>query len=150
MVEGLGLSDVETVIRRSLFKSKAISADVNGAVNPTWQEVHEKQNACYLGRGICITKFTGHGGKVGANDAHAEYMAEIRKIFSESGVLWQAGELGKIDEGGGGTVAKYLAQYGMDIIDMGAPILTMHSPFEISSKLDIYEAYRAFKAFFSG
>ncbi|MGA3172827.1 MAG: aminopeptidase [Syntrophorhabdales bacterium] len=150
VVEGLGLSDVETVIRRSLFKSKAISADVNGAVNPTWQEVHEKQNACYLGRGICITKFTGHGGKVGANDAHAEYMAEIRKIFSESGVLWQAGELGKIDEGGGGTVAKYLAQYGMDIIDMGAPILTMHSPFEISSKLDIYEAYRAFKAFFSG
>ena len=149
LIEGLGLGNAETLIRRLLFRSKAISADVNGAMNPTWQEVHEKQNACYLGGGICITKFTGHGGKVGANDAHAEYVAEIRSVLSKNDVIWQAGELGKIDEGGGGTVAKYLAEYGMDIIDMGAPILTMHSPFEISSKLDIYEAYRAFKAFFA-
>jgi aspartyl aminopeptidase len=149
LVEGLGLGNADTLIRRLLFKSKAISADVNGAVNPTWQEVHEKQNACYLGGGMCITKFTGHGGKVGANDANAEYVAEIRSILSGNDIIWQVGELGKIDEGGGGTVAKYLAEYGMDIIDMGAPILTMHSPFEISSKLDIYEAYRAFKAFFA-
>ena len=149
LIEGLGLGNTETLMRRLLFRSKAISADVNGAVNPNWQEVHEKQNACYLGGGICVTKFTGHGGKSGANDANAEYVAEIRGCLLKSDIVWQTGELGKIDEGGGGTVAKYLAEYGMDIIDMGAPILTMHSPFEISSKLDIYEAYRAFKAFFA-
>ncbi|HUJ90732.1 MAG TPA: aminopeptidase [Syntrophorhabdales bacterium] len=137
----------DDTVQRILFNSKAISADVNGAVNPNWQDVHEKQNACYLGGGICVTKFTGHMGKVGANDAHAEYVAEIRRLFSKEGIIWQTGELGKIDEGGGGTVAKYLAEYGMDIIDMGAPLLAMHSPFEISSKLDIYESYRAFKAF---
>jgi aspartyl aminopeptidase len=148
-IEGMGLGDSERLIRRALFNSKAISADVNGAINPSWQEVHEKQNACYLGGGICVTKFTGSGGKVGANDAHAEYVGEIRNLFSREGIIWQTGELGKVDEGGGGTVAKYLAQYGMDIIDMGAPLLTMHSPFEIASKLDIYETYRAFKAFFA-
>jgi aspartyl aminopeptidase len=137
----------DDLVRRALFASKAISADVNGAVNPNWQDVHEKQNACYLGGGVCVTKFTGHGGKVGANDAHAEYVAEIRRIFNKEGIIWQTGELGKIDEGGGGTVAKYLAEYGMDIIDVGVPLLAMHSPFEISSKLDIYETYRAFKAF---
>jgi len=146
--EGLGASHPGRLARRALFKSKAISADVNGAVNPTWQEVHEKQNACFLGGGICVTKFTGHGGKVGANDAHAEFVAEIRSTFARENIIWQTGELGKVDEGGGGTVAKYLAEYGMDIIDMGAPLLTMHSPFEISSKFDIHESYRAFKAFF--
>ena len=145
--EGLKLNGSEAFIRKMLFQSRALSADVNGAMNPTFQDVHEKQNACYLGHGLCITKFTGHGGKVGANDAHAEYVATIRKIFNDEGVLWQTGELGKIDEGGGGTVAKFLAEYGMDIIDCGTPILTMHSPFEISSKLDVYETYRAFKAF---
>jgi aspartyl aminopeptidase len=142
-----GCAVPEEMVQRILFNSKAISADVNGAVNPNWQDVHEKQNACYLGGGICVTKFTGHMGKVGANDAHAEYVAEIRRLFSEKGIVWQTGELGKIDEGGGGTVAKYLAEYGMDTIDIGAPLLAMHSPFEISCKLDIYEAYRAFMAF---
>ncbi|HVN23129.1 MAG TPA: aminopeptidase [Syntrophorhabdales bacterium] len=142
---GLTVSDV--TVERILFDSKAISADVNGPVNPNWQEVHEKQNACYLGGGICVTKFTGHGGKVGASDAHAEYVGEIRRLFAKQNIIWQTGELGKIDEGGGGTVAKYLAEYGMDVIDMGVPLLTMHSPFEISSKLDIYESYLAFKAF---
>jgi aspartyl aminopeptidase len=147
MCEGLKLQDSESFIRKMLFKSRALSADVNGAMNPTYQDVHEKQNACYLGHGLCITKFTGHGGKVGANDAHAEYVAEIRRVFNDEGILWQTGELGKIDEGGGGTVAKFLAEYGMDIIDCGTPLLTMHSPFEISNKLDVYETYRAFKAF---
>ena len=147
MCEGLKFQSSEAIIRKMLFRSKALSADVNGAMNPTYQDVHEKQNACYLGHGLCITKFTGHGGKVGANDAHAEYVAEIRRIFNDEGILWQTGELGKIDEGGGGTVAKFLAEYGMDIIDCGTPLLTMHSPFEISSKLDVYETYRAFKAF---
>lgn len=148
LLEDNGVADPGRIVRRALSKSKAVSADVNGAVNPNWQEVHEKQNSCYLGGGICVTKFTGHGGKVGANDAHAEFVAEIRAIFARENIIWQTGELGKIDEGGGGTVAKYLAEYGMDIIDMGAPLLTMHSPFEISSKLDIHESYRAFKAFF--
>lgn len=147
MCKGLKLDTSEALIRKMLYQSRALSADVNGAINPTFQDVHEKQNACYLGRGICLTKFTGHGGKVGANDAHAEYIGEIRKIFNDDGIIWQTGELGKIDEGGGGTVAKFLAEYGMDIIDCGTPLLTMHSPFEISSKLDIFETYRAFKAF---
>ncbi len=149
VIEGLGIGDPGRLLRRIMLRSRAVSADVNGAVNPDYQEVHEKQNASYLGEGICVTKFTGHGGKVGASDAHAEYVAEIRNLFAREGIIWQTGELGKIDEGGGGTVAKYLAEYGMDIIDMGAPLLTMHSPFEISSKLDIYESYRAFKAFLS-
>jgi aspartyl aminopeptidase len=150
MAEALGIVESGRFIRRALFRSKAISADVNGAVNPNYQDVHEKQNACYMGGGVCVTKFTGHGGKVGANDAHAEYVAEIRSLLDGENVIWQTGELGKIDEGGGGTVAKHLALYGMDVIDMGAPLLTMHSPFEISNKLDISETYRAFRAFFAG
>jgi len=147
ILEGMKIKTDETLIKKMLFKSRALSADVNGAINPTFQDVHEKQNACYLGRGLCVSKFTGHGGKVGANDANAEYVGEIRRLFEKEGVIWQTGELGKIDEGGGGTVAKYLAVYGMDIIDCGTPLLTMHSPFEVSSKLDVYETYRAFKAF---
>jgi aspartyl aminopeptidase len=145
--ESLNIPVADYLANRVLFASKAVSADVNGPVNPNWQEMHEKQNACYLGHGVCVTKFTGSGGKVGANDAHAEYVAEIRRLLDGEGIIWQTGELGRVDEGGGGTVAKYLAEYGMDIIDMGAPILTMHSPFEISSKLDIYETYKAFRAF---
>ena len=145
---GMDIKADEAVIRRALFNSEALSADVNGAVNPTFQDVHEKQNACYLGRGICISKFTGHLGKVGASDANAEYVGKIRRLLNGGGVVWQSGELGKIDEGGGGTVAKFLAAYGMDIIDCGAPLLTMHSPYEVSSKIDIYETYRAFQVFF--
>lgn len=147
VLDALNVPVADHTVNRLLFSSKALSGDVNGPVNPNWQEMHEKQNACYLGHGVCVTKFTGSGGKVGANDAHAEYMAEIRNLFDTQGVIWQTGELGKVDEGGGGTVAKYLAEYGMDIIDVGAPILAMHSPFEISSKLDIYETYKAFRAF---
>lgn len=145
---GMDIKADEAAIRKMLFNSKALSADVNGAVNPTFQDVHEKQNACYLGRGVCISKFTGHLGKVGASDANAEYVGEIRRLFNRAGVIWQTGELGKTDEGGGGTVAKFLAVYGLDIIDCGAPLLTMHSPYEISSKIDIYETYRAFQVFF--
>ena len=96
-----------------------------------------------------MTKYTGHMGKIGASDASAEYTGEIARLFNEEGVIWQTGELGKIDEGGGGTVAKHLAVYGMDIIDCGAPLLTMHSPYELSSKLDIFETYRAFQVFFA-
>lgn len=148
VLDGLGVSSQEHTVKRILFASKALSGDVNGALNPTYQEVHERQNASYLGRGVCISKFTGHMGKVGANDANAEYVAEIRTLFNRKGILWHTGELGKIDEGGGGTVAKYLAEYGMDIVDCGPSLLSMHSPFEISSKLDVFETYRAFTVFF--
>jgi len=149
VLSGMGIKADEALMRRVLYRSKALSADVNGAVNPTFQEVHEKQNACYLGRGPCMTKFTGHMGKVGASDASAEYVGEIARLFNKEGIIWQTGELGKIDEGGGGTVAKHLAVHGMDVIDCGAPLLTMHSPYELSSKLDIFETYRAFHVFFT-
>ncbi|HOE15917.1 MAG TPA: aminopeptidase [Syntrophorhabdaceae bacterium] len=148
VLSGMGIKTDEAFIRRMLYSSKALSADVNGAVNPTFQDVHEKQNACFLGRGVCISKFTGHLGKSGASDANAEYVGEIRRLFDRGGVIWQTGEMGRVDEGGGGTVAKFLAAYGMDIIDCGVPLLTMHSPYEISSKVDIYEACRAFQIFF--
>ncbi len=149
IMAGMGIKADEALMRKVLFRSKALSADVNGAVDPTFQEVHEKQNACYLGRGPCVTKYTGHMGKIGASDASAEYTGEIARLFNKEGVIWQTGELGKIDEGGGGTVAKHLAVYGMDIIDCGAPLLTMHSPYELSNKLDIFETYRAFQVFFA-
>jgi aspartyl aminopeptidase len=148
ILEGMGMKADDALARRILYKSRAISADVNGAINPTYQDVHEKQNACLMGYGICVTKFTGHMGKSGASDANAEYVAEIRNLFDREGILWQTGELGKVDAGGGGTVAKFLALYGMDIIDCGTPVLAMHSPFEVSSKLDLFETYRAFKVFF--
>ncbi len=139
-----GIQDV----LRALASSRAISADTNAALDPDYQEVHEKRNAAKLGYGVCITKFTGSRGKYGANDANAEYIGWLRKIFNQSDICWQTGELGKVDEGGGGTVAKFLAVYGMEIIDCGAPVLAMHSPFEITHKGDIYMTYRAFKTFF--
>lgn len=137
-------------LRQALFNAKAISADVNGAINPNYQDVHEKQNAARVGYGVCLTKFTGSGGKYNANDATAEYVGEIRKLFNEKGVVWQMAELGKVDEGGGGTIAKYLSEYGMDMIDCGTALLGMHSPFEVSSKMDVYETYKAYKAFYEG
>ncbi len=137
-------------VRQTLFHSKAISADVNGAINPNYQDVHEKQNAARAGYGVCLTKFTGSGGKYNANDATAEYVGEIRRLFNEKGVVWQMAELGKVDEGGGGTIAKYLAKYGMDMIDCGTALLGMHSPFEVSSKMDVYETFKAYQAFYEG
>ncbi len=149
VLESMGLKPDDVTIKKALFSSRAISADVNGAVNPMYQDVHEKQNACYLGLGVCVEKFTGHGGKIGASEAHAEYIAEIRRIFDANQIIWQTGELGKVDLGGGGTVAKYLAMYGMNIVDCGTPVLSMHSPFEITSKLDVYETFRAYRAFYN-
>ncbi len=132
----------------ALQGSQAISADVTAAVDPMWQEVHDQKNAAILGYGLPIMKYTGHGGKYGANDAHAEFVSLIRRIFNQSGVVWQPGGLGKVDEGGGGTVAKYLAKFGMDVIDAGPALLSMHSPFEIASKADLWMAYKGYKAFF--
>ena len=144
-----GHKPASEALRRALFNAKALSADVNGAINPNYQEVHEKQNAARLGYGVCVTKFTGSGGKYNANDASAEYVGEIRRLFNENGVIWQMAELGKVDEGGGGTIAKYLAKYGMDMIDCGTALLGMHSPFEVASKMDVYETFKAYRVFFT-
>jgi aspartyl aminopeptidase len=130
-----------------LMKGKALSTDVHAAVDPDYQDVHEKLNSAYFGYGPCFCKFTGHRGKVGANDAHPEYVGWLRGILAEAGVPWQMAELGKVDLGGGGTVAKFLAVYGMDIIDFGTPVIGMHSPFELTSKVDVYATYQAFRAF---
>ncbi len=132
----------------ALIGSQALSADVTAAVDPMWKEVHDTKNAAVLGYGLPIMKYTGRGGKYSANDAHAEFVALVRRIFNENGVIWQPAGLGKVDEGGGGTVAKFLAKYGMDVIDAGPALLSMHSPFEIASKADLWMAYKAYKAFF--
>jgi aspartyl aminopeptidase len=136
-----------TLRRQALMQSQAISCDVAAALDPDWPEVYEKRNAARLGYGVVLTKYTGHGGKYHANDAHAEYINWIRGIFKQNGVIWQAAELGKIDEGGGGTIAKFLAAYGMDIVDCGPALLSMHSPFEVGSKSDMYMSYKAFYSF---
>ncbi|MBW1677871.1 MAG: aminopeptidase [Deltaproteobacteria bacterium] len=137
-----------TALRSCLMSSRALSADVNGALDPDYQDVHEKRNAARMGYGVCITKFTGSRGKYGSSDANAEYVAQIRKLFNENRVVWQTGELGKVDEGGGGTIAKFLAVYGMEVVDCGTPLLSMHSPFEIASKADTYMTYKGYRAFF--
>ena len=134
-------------IQKILMNSRAISADGNAALDPDFQDVHEKRNAARLGYGICLVKFTGSGGKYGASDANAEYVGWLRNLFNEKKVVWQTGELGKVDEGGGGTVAKFLAPYGMQIVDCGPPVLSMHSPFEITHKGDIYMTYKGYRAF---
>jgi len=133
--------------RRIYEKSKALSADVHAALDPDYQDLHEKLNAALLGYGPCFCKFTGHRGKVGANDAHPEYVAWLRGVLAKAGVPWQMAELGKVDHGGGGTVAKFLAVYGMDVIDFGPPVLSMHSPFELTSVADLYATMLAYKAF---
>ncbi|MGE4293111.1 MAG: aminopeptidase [Desulfovibrio sp.] len=126
---------------------QAISADVHVGTDPNFMDVYEKLNAAYLGYGPCFSKFTGHRGKVGANDAHPEFIGRLRAVLDDAGVPWQMAEMGRVDLGGGGTVAKFLAVYGMDVIDMGPPVLSMHSPFEITSKVDIYATMNAYRAF---
>lgn len=139
-MEGLAGRDV-------LAKSECLSADVNAAFDPTFPDVNERRNAAYLNHGVCVTKYTGSRGKGGTNDASAEFMGRVRTFLEEADVLWQTGELGKVDAGGGGTVAMYIANLGVDVVDMGVPVLSMHAPFEVVSKLDVYAAYRAFSAF---
>lgn len=149
LLQMLNLDTGNRPLRKTLINSSCISADVNAAMDPDYKEVHETLNAAKLGFGVCITKFTGVGGKSGSSDASAEFVGQIRHIFNKNKIIWQTGELGKIDEGGGGTVAKFLAKYGMDVLDCGPAILSMHSPFEIASKADIYMTYLAYKAFYA-
>jgi len=135
--------DVDSV----MLKSKVISADVNAAVTPNYTDVFELKNASTLGHGVVMSKFTGHGGKYAANDASAEYVSEIRTMLNKEKIPWQTAELGRVDDGGGGTVAKYFSRLGMEVIDLGPAVMCMHSPFEVTSKVDIYSAYLAYKAF---
>ena len=134
---------------RVLSKSRCLSADVNAGFDPTFPEVMEKRNAAFLNRGVVVTKYTGARGKGGTSDASAEYMGEIRRMLDKAGVIWQIGELGKVDQGGGGTVAMYIANLNVDTIDLGVPVLSMHAPCEIVAKLDVYMAFLAIEAFFA-
>lgn len=134
--------------RDVLRNSKCLSADVNAAYDPTWSSVFEKNNTSFINNGVCVTKFTGSRGKAGTSDASAEYVSWVKTILEENNVLWQSGELGKVDGGGGGTVAMYIANMDVDTIDVGVPVLSMHSPYELVSKIDVYMAYKAFLTFF--
>ncbi len=137
----------ELKVRRALANSRMLSSDVSAAFDPMYESVYEKKNAAYFGRGIVFNKYTGVRGKSGSNDANAEYLAYLRRVMEKHGVIFQTAELGKVDVGGGGTIAYILANYGMDVIDSGVPVLSMHSPWEVTSKADVYETYRGYKAF---
>lgn len=134
--------------RHVLSRSKCLSADVSAAFDPTYPEAYEAANSCYLNNGVGMAKYTGARGKSGTSEASAEFVAEVRRLFEENGVLWQIGELGKVDGGGGGTVAMYIAKLNVDVVDIGVPVLSMHAPFEVVSKLDVYMTYQGIKAFF--
>jgi len=134
-------------LKQALAKSRAISADVDAGMHPLFKEVYEKQNAARLGHGVVICKFGGSRGKSGANDASAEYVGEIRRLLNKHKIPWQYAEIGKVDEGGGGTVSRFIAKYNMDVVDCGPPVISMHSPFEIIGKVDVYFAYKTYKEF---
>lgn len=137
----------ELILRRTLANSEMLSSDVNAGFDPNYAYAFEKKNASYLGRGVVFSKFTGSRGKSGSNDANAEYIARVRKALEKENVAYQMAELGKVDIGGGGTIAYILAKYGMDVIDCGVAVLSMHAPYEATSKIDIYEAKRGYVAF---
>ena len=128
--------------------SKCLSSDVTACYDPNFAEVFDRRNVSMINCGVAMSKYTGHGGKSGTNDAPAEYVAWIRKIMADAGVIWQAGDMGKTDIGGGGTVAKYIANHNIETVDLGVPVIAMHAPFEIISKADLYTAHLAFEAFF--
>lgn len=134
-------------VRRAMANSRMLSSDVSAAYDPNFAGVFEKKNSAYFGRGLVFNKYTGARGKSGSNDASAEYMAAVRRVMDDNGVFWQTAELGKVDQGGGGTIAYIMANYGMEVIDSGIAVLSMHAPWEIGSKADIYEGYKGYKAF---
>ncbi|MGL5346054.1 MAG: aminopeptidase [Peptostreptococcaceae bacterium] len=136
-------------VRRAMANSRVLSADVSAGYDPNYPDVYEKRNSAYMGHGVVLNKYTGARGKSGCNDANAEFTAEVRRIFNNAGVVWQTSELGKVDQGGGGTIAYILANYGAEVIDCGVGVLNMHAPHEIVSKVDIYEMYKGYKAFFN-
>ena len=138
----------ELALRRALKNSTMLSADVNAGYDPLYADAFEKNNAAYVGKGAVISKYTGSRGKSGSNDASAEFLGSLRQAFDADDIQYQTAELGKIDVGGGGTIAYITAAYGMDVVDLGVPILNMHAPYEVSSKADVYETYRCYKTFF--
>lgn len=139
----------ELMLKRALSSSSMLSSDVAAGVDPTYPQVTELQNAPIMGQGVAMVKYTGSRGKSGANDASAEYIGKLRKLFNEHGVMWQPAELGKVDQGGGGTIAYIMANYNMDVVDLGVPVLSMHAPYEIISKTDLYMTYKAYKTFYN-
>lgn len=137
----------DVYIKQTMYNSTMLSGDVNAAYDPAFKNVYEKNNSVYLGKGVGIAKYTGSRGKSGASDASAELMYKITSLLDTKGIIWQVGELGKIDEGGGGTIAKFAAKLGIEVLDIGVPLLGMHSPFEVASKVDIVMCFKAFEAF---
>jgi aspartyl aminopeptidase len=137
----------ELKLRRALTNSKVLSSDVSAAFDPNYASVFEKNNSAYLGRGLVFNKYTGSRGKGGSNDASAEYVGEVRAIMDKDNVFWQTAELGKVDQGGGGTIAYIMGNYNMQVIDSGVAVLSMHAPAEIISKVDLYEALLGYEAF---
>jgi aspartyl aminopeptidase len=135
-------------MRRAMGLTKVLSADVGAAYDPNYAGAYEKMNSGYVGKGLQIVKYTGSRGKGGCNDANAEFVGEVRRIFDEKDVIWQTGELGKVDQGGGGTIAYLLANQNAEVVDCGVPVLCMHGPYEVISKADLYMAYKGYKAFF--
>ncbi len=137
----------DIAVRRALEASRMLSADVCAAADPMFPDADSTGNMARMNAGPCMIKYTGAGGKSGASDARAEFIASLRGVFDSAGVAWQAGELGRCEKGGGGTIAKFMARYGMDVVDMGTPLLNMHAPWELASKFDCWMTYRAYAAF---
>ncbi|MEJ6951160.1 aminopeptidase [Natronospora cellulosivora (SeqCode)] len=137
----------DLMVRKTIENSKALSADVNAAFDSNYPDVFSKSNSAYLGKGVVITKYTGARGKSGSSEACAEFVAEVRSLFNNAGVIWQIGELGKVDKGGGGTIAQFLANYNMDVLDCGPAVMSMHAPYEVVSKVDVYNTYLAYHVF---
>lgn len=148
VIEKLTGSCSVTTLNRVITNTACMSSDVNAAVDPNYESVHEMNNATFAGCGVALTKYTGARGKYDSSDASAEFVYEMRKIMDDNGVIWQTGELGKVDQGGGGTIAQYVANLNMDVIDAGVPVLSMHAPFELTAKCDVYMAYKAYNAFY--
>lgn len=139
--------DSQLLVRRALANSKMLSSDVSAGYDPLYASVFEKNNAAFLAKGLAFNKYTGSRGKSGASDANAEFVARIRKIMDDADVMYQFSELGKVDAGGGGTIAQDMAKYGMNVIDSGVSVINMHAPYEAVSKADVYEAVRGYTAF---
>ncbi|MEG1059884.1 MAG: aminopeptidase [Cetobacterium sp.] len=137
----------ELKLKRAFYNSKVLSADVTAGYDPNFASAYEKNNSCKIGNGVVLMKYSGSKGKSGSNDANAEFISQVRTIFNNDNIAWQIAELGKVDQGGGGTIAFILANYGAEVIDCGVGVLSMHAPYEVISKVDIYEMYRAYKAF---
>ena len=142
------IDDWSVDVLHVLSKSKCLSADVSAAFDPTYASAYEATNSCYINNGVGMAKYTGSRGKSGSSEATAEFVASVRNIFDQNQVLWQIGELGKVDGGGGGTVAVYIANLNVDVLDVGVPVLSMHAPLEVVSKLDVYMTYKGIKAFY--